>query len=439
MRPFHRTFLTALCVVFLTKSGLAAEGGWTLAEAIAHARAHHPEVASAEARGDLATATVEARRADRWPRLALEGGYMQTTNPMRGFGAILSQGTFDSTIDFNHPGQIDALTASLQAAYPLYTGGQRSAHLAAAEKQAEAANRDRASVTARQDEAVVDAYFSIRQADAVMRSIEAGIKVLEENLRISRAREASGDLIKTERLNIEVELARLERERLATAHARQLARFRFANVLGLENAAGIELADNDPSVAAMPVPASSSPTRRAEVEAARARLDAAREMLRAARAGRRPSVNAFASVDWNKGFRREGDGDSWTAGVAVRLPIFDGFATRSHVRQAQAQVRIAEEALRGLELNLDLALEQARLNHELAIAQLEVTRQQVLQATEAAELSRERFAQGTLLSTELIGVESRLVEAQVQEALARQSERAALAHYRRAAGLPILP
>jgi outer membrane protein len=433
--------LPALSLGLCLVAPLAAQSpeDWTLAGAIAQARHAHPDALLALAQVELATASLEEAGAMRWPRVHLAGRYFQTTHPMQGFGAILSQGTFDETIDFNAPGQLDGLSVGLEVAYPLYTGGRREALLGAARKRLEARQFDRATAEARLADAVVAGYFTIRQADALMDSIGSGIAVLEETLRVSRAREASGDLIRTERLNLEVELARLERERLAAAHRQRLARSRFAFLLGSPPGTVVRLAGNDPAVAAMSAPDLLTTARRSELEAARAEVAAAREHLSAARAGQRPSLNAFARGDLDKGFRREGDGTSWTAGVAVEMPLFDGFATRSRMRQAQARQRLAEEQLRRLELSLALELEQARLDHELALAQLRVTRQQVAQATEAAELSRERFAAGSLLSTELIGVESRLVDARVQEALATHAERASLAHLRRAAGLPILP
>jgi outer membrane protein TolC len=149
-------------------------------------------------------------------------------------------------------------------------------------------------------------------------------------------------------------------------------------------------------------------------------------------------VDAFASMQADQGWRRDGDGTSWTAGLVMSMPIFDGNKTKAEKAGAMARERMAAEQVRRLELSLELELEQARLAHELALAQKAVAERQVEQANEAAALSRERFAAGTLLSTELIGVESRLINANVQLALATSQERTALAHLRRACGRNIL-
>ena len=417
--------------------GLSAET-WTLERALRRAQAEHPDAEMARARLEEAEARVAEARSGNLPRLDARLHYLQTTNPMQGFGLILSQGTFDDTINFNDPGQIDALTGSLEGRYRLYAGGARGARIRSAEAMVRSGEEGLSAAETALAEAVVKAYFGIRQADAIVRSLESGIEVLEENLRVSKVREEAGELIRTERLNLEVQLADLQRQLLERRNEAKLARFQFAFLLGMPPASEVSLAADDPSVEAIIPPAVLSSAQRPELKAARAALQAAGEQVEAARGGRLPTVDAYANWQADKGWRRDGDGTSWTAGLVMNLPVFDGHSTRARVAGALARQRNAAERLRKLELAFQIELEEARLAHELAEAQREVARKQVSQAQEAAELSRERFAAGTLLSTELIGVESRLTEARVQLALATANERIALAHLRRVAGHAIL-
>jgi outer membrane protein TolC len=409
-----------------------------LAAALAEAQAAHPDALMAAARLEEAEAAYREAKAVRIPRLDARVSYMQTTSPMLGFGSILNQGSFDNTIDFNDPGQLDALTAAVEGRYRLYSGGAVKAGIESASAMVAFGEYGVAAAQSGLGDAVVAAYFGIRQADQVVRSIEAGIQVLEENLRISRVREEAGELIRTERLNLEVELAALERERLGAEHGTRLARFRLAYLLGLGPETEIELVDPDPSVQGIRKPETLGIGNRPELMAARASLEAAQQQSHVASAGRLPTVDAYANYQADHGWRREGDGTSWTAGIVVNMPVFDGFSTGARVAGARARERAAAEQLRRMELLFETELEEARLAHELALAQREVAVKQVGQAEEAAQLSRERFAAGTLLSTELIGVESRLVDARVQLALATAREHTALAHLRRVAGYPIL-
>ncbi|MGC9452352.1 MAG: TolC family protein [Oceanipulchritudo sp.] len=424
-----------LCVPWVSSQ---ASGPWTLAGALEEALAGHPDAEEQRARLAAAEAAYREAAASLLPRVDVKVNYMQTTNPMQGFGSILSQGSFDNSLDFNDPGQLDGLTGALEGRYRIYSGGARKAGIDAAAAMREAGEYRVKAAEHGLEDAVVGAYFGIKQADEIVRSIEAGIRVLEENVRVSKVREETGELIRTERLNLEVQLAAMERERLGAEHGARLARFRLGYLLGLPPGTEIELASGDPSVEGIRMPPEMSIRNRPELQAAEAGLEAAAKQVKGARAGHLPSVDAYASWQADKGWRREGDGTSWTAGLVLSLPVFDGFTTRAQVAGAKARERVAAEQLRRMELAFEVELEEARLGHELARAQKEVARKQVSQAEEAAELSRERFAAGTLLSTELIGVESRLVDARVQLALATARERTALAHLRRVAGYPVL-
>ena len=421
------------------ESGLAPEGPWTLEAALERARAVHPDAEMARARLAQAEARLARAKAGRLPRVDLRASYVQTTDPMQGFGIILSQGTFDNTIDFNDPGQLDSLSGAVEGRYRLYAGGSRKARIGAAEAARTAREDSVAAAEAALADAVVKAYFGIRQADEVVESLRSGLRVLEENLRVSKVKEEAGELIRTERLNLEVRVAAMRRELLSGEHRARLARHQLAFLLDLPPRAALELADGDPGIGAIVPPGRLGIENRAELRAARAAVEAAEDQVRAAQGGRLPTIDAFANYKADKGFRRDGDGTSWTAGVSVSLPIFDGHATRSQIAEARAGLREAEERLRRLRRGLEVDLAEARLAHELAVEQREVARRQREQAREAAELSRERFAAGTLLSTELIGVESRLVEARTQLAIATARERTALAHLRRVTGLSILP
>jgi outer membrane protein TolC len=177
---------------------------------------------------------------------------------------------------------------------------------------------------------------------------------------------------------------------------------------------------------------------RPELAALQSAVAAAQHEADAAAAQRMPAVDTFARYQIDKGWRRSGDGSSWTAGIAVSVPLFDGQAIRNDIAAAKAHEREASEQLRRARMALHLAYQEAKLAYELTRKQHEVALKMVDHATEAAELSRQRYAAGTLLSTELIGVESRLINARVQLAVATAQQQISLAKLRRAAGLPIL-
>ena len=432
MSVFYRFLLAA----GLFSSNLA--GAMTLAQAVDEARAASPDARAAEARVAIADAARTGSDAALFPQVVASASYMQTNSPMNAFGAILNTGTFDDSINFNRPGQMDAATLSLYLRQPLYTGGRIAAGRASARAMSEAALFEKDAALAALDVSVVRGYFAIRQAGESVKALEAALASYEENLRVARLREQAGQLLASERLNLEVQKARTESLLLEAHQQEALARAYLAVLLGLKADASPELADSDPTLVLLADPGETAHEPWPELRAMDGRVRAATEAVSIAKSGKRPEVGAFAGVDGNKSWRRDGDGESWTAGVSVSMNVFDGKATDAKVAAAYGALDEARALRRKVELALELRLQQAKINHAVALSQLEVCRRQVEQAEESARLSRERFSAGALLSAELIGVESRLADARVQLAKTQSLERVTMAELRLALGLPVI-
>ena len=170
-----------------------------------------------------------------------------------------------------------------------------------------------------------------------------------------------------------------------------------------------------------------------------ARQRAAEAMVEAARSGHRPSVNAFASYQYDHGWQLNRGADSWLAGVSVDVNLFDGGQTSGKIRQAAAELLQVKELRRKAELGIGLEVEQARLAHDDAVERLAVTASVVEQAEESASLTQARFQKEALLTADLIGAESRLIEARLRRTVAASDERMAVVDLRRALGFDPLP
>lgn len=441
LRPHPLVAWILGAILSLPLAAQPATAPWTLRSALTTARNHSPEADMAAARLERAQAMVDQAGAGKLPQVSLRAGYTQTNNPMMAFGSILNQGAFTPAIDFNAPGQVDNLNLTGTVAYNLYSGGRLSAHQAAAASRVVASEHDREVTFAQLDTAVARAYFSIQQTRETVAALEAAVATYEASLRVARLRFESGKLLRSELLNLEVELAQTREQHLAARQQATLAERQFLYLLGESPAAGspVALVENDPAISALAAPPTVSIEQRPERHALEARREAANAAVNAASSTRRPTLNAFASYQLDQGWRLGGDGDSWLAGLQAEWAIFDGKSAAGKIRAARADLAATEAAERQLELGLELELERARLAHTFAAEQLEVTTTLIAQAAEAARISRERFEAGTLLSAELIAVETRLTSARVRRAVATAAERIAVAELRRAAGLPILP
>jgi outer membrane protein TolC len=287
---------------------------------------------------------------------------------------------------------------------------------------------------------VVKAMLNIRKAREAVAAVEEGVRAYEAAASVAQARFDAGQLLKADLLSLKVQLAET-RETLSSArHGAALAERAFDFVLGVDPIGSpVDLAPNDPSLARLTVPDTRDYSRRPELLGLEARERAAESMVEAARSGHRPSVNAFASYQYDHGWQLTRAAESWLAGVAVDVDLFDGGQTAGKILQASAELAQAKDLRRKAEMEIGLEVEQARLAHDDALERLAVTARVVEQAEESASLTQARFQKEALLTADLIGAESRLIEARLRRTAADDDERLAVVDLRRALGFDPLP
>jgi outer membrane protein TolC len=429
----------AVVIAILLVAPLRAET-WTLERAVATALERSPDARIARARVEGAQALVQQARSAWFPQVSLSGRYTETNSPMMAFGSILNQRAFNFGLDFNHPGRIDNLNATGTIAYNLYSGGRATAGRKAAQAGALAADFDFRAARQQLAAGVVKAALDLQKAREAVGAVAGGVKAYEAAVAAARARFDAGQLLKADLLSLEVQLAQTRETLTSARHGAALAEQAFRFALGLEPAGEpVELVADDPALARLVAPESRDYSARPELLGLDARVHAAEAMVRSARGGRQPTVNAFASYQYDRGWKLGRDADGWLAGVAIDLNVFDGGQTSGKIRQAAAELEQVKELRRKAALGIALEVEQARLAHESAVERLAVAAGAVGQAEESAALSRARFEKEALLTADLIGAESRLLEARLRRTLASADERLALVDLRRALGLDPLP
>ena len=435
----NRLFIVALILASAVPLARADEP-WTLDRAVATALEHNPDARVARARIEAAQALVSQSQAAWLPQLSVSGRYTDTNSPMMAFGSILNQRAFSFGLDFNHPGKIDDLNATGTVAYNIYSGGRATAGREAAKAGAEAADFDLQATRNDLATAVVKAALNMRKAREAVGAVAGGVRAYEAAVSAAQARYEAGQLLKADLLSLEVQLAQTQ-EMLASAHhGAELAARAFQFVLGLEPIGGsVELADSDPALGRLVLPDTNDFSRRPELVGLQARVRAAAAMVNAARSGRRPTVNAFASYQYDQGWQLDRHADGWLAGLSVDMNIFDGGQTSGKVREADAGLTQIKEMLRKATLGVELEVEQARLSHADAVQTLSVATRAVEQAEESAALTRARFEKEAVLTADLIGVEGRLLEARLRRTAAAADDHMAVVELRRALGLQPLP
>jgi outer membrane protein TolC len=425
--------LLLLAAALLSSSAGAAEA-WTLERAIGHALTNSPDARIAQRRIAAARAGIDQANAALWPQLQLQSSYTRTDNPMLAFGSILNQRSFSPALDFNDVPDVDNLNVRGVLTMPLYAGGRIKAGRDAARANTEAARANAEAVRNTLAFEVARTFYTVLKTRELIRAAEAAVGSFEKHLVIASNRVDTGAALKLDVLDVQVKLAQSREDLARVRNASALSTRALRNALGIGTGA-IDVADRAPVVTA---PGGDDFSQRPEFLAMQQAERAAEAQVRQMKSGHRPRVNAFGSLDYDQGWVNDGDGKSYTAGVMVQWDLWDGKLTRGRVSEAQANLEAVREEQHKLRLAIDFEVEQGRRQLSEADERLAVTQGYVAQAQESVELTRARFEQGLVLSTQLIDAQTALTAARMRRAEAEADHRIAVAALRKALGLPQL-
>lgn len=104
--------------------------------------------------------------------------------------------------------------------------------------------------------------------------------------------------------------------------------------------------------------------------------------------------------------------DMAAIGITLRVPIFDGFATRSRVRQADVNLKKADEDIRQMKNSLNVEYENAKIKLRDNINTINAQRQNVILAQEIYQSTQNNYNNGLAALTDLLDTENALTQAQ---------------------------
>ncbi len=115
-------------------------------------------------------------------------------------------------------------------------------------------------------------------------------------------------------------------------------------------------------------------------------------------------------------FKKPSDNVFWsdfsTIGANLKIPIFNGFATRARVRQADIELKNTAEDIKDTKLSLDLAFENARTQIKNSLITIENQKENVTLAQQVLDNTQNNYQQGLATLTDLLDAENSYIEAQ---------------------------
>jgi len=313
------------------------------------------------------------------------------------------------------------LAGSLSAVYPLYTGGLVGARIAQAKAGVEVARHEQRRTDLEVVYDVTRAYHGAVLAHQLVTLARDTLTRMEATLTITESlyKTGSGRVKKTDYLRNKSMTESVRAMVADLEHQERTARAGLEAAVEWEAPGGIEIADEElayvPGEARLEATLDQADSSSPEIARVRAALVAARAGIDVARSGHLPKVGAFADLrlfgnSYDAGIMSARNKATWSIGVGVEVPVFQGFRVVNDVRAARAGAQKLEQQLVSLREGVAFEVKQV-------CSQLEKARTQLTATKEAYQAAKENRALNIRAYEDDLVETKDVIEAQLMEAL----------------------
>ena len=387
-----------------------------------------PSVELAGLREDESRARVTQARSGLLPNISLAGSWANRTVNPRALG--FSFAGVPSLI-----GPFDVVDGRVQLQQTIFDFSNLK-RVSAAKSQVAAATAEGSATAEASAQTVAVAYARATRAQAVVAARRADSSLAAELVTLAIAQQQAGVTASIDVTRARVQLAESAGRLILAQSQLERARIDLARSLGLDTATPIQLTDTlSVELGAATVPADRDAAvaqaieQRPDLAAELARGNAARTAASAISAERLPRLGLAA--DYGLSGNQLPDAVSTRAlAVQVTLPVLDGFRREGRLAEQKAVARQSDVRARDLRQQVAADVDGALLDLRSAAAQLMISRERLLLATEEVSQARQRFEAGVAGNIEVINAQESLVrarEADIDARFAALSARIALA------------
>ena len=399
--------------------------------------------------GDALLLCLENNRDIQSSMLDIEGAYAQTRSSLSGFlpGFSTMYGytrygaaSTIETPDFSYTIQPEqSVRWSLMFSYPLYNGGRDRALYRAGEASIRAAEYDLRVEQAYRTLDVIQAYLGVLEAEAGLEAMRKTLSQLDEVSRTAQASYDAGLIPLNGLLSAQVARSQVAQAVSGMESGLELAKSALAilvtgNITDRWTLAPVEYPEMD-------IPFSLETMwdwamgNRPSLKS----LDAGREALSAQvdaiRSGNNPTVSFDAEYSRTGEDLIPGEG-SISGSINIFWNFYDFGGTDNRAAPLENQLEQLDLQREALATMIQQQVEQALLFVRTQLGNLDVSREAVAQAVEAARVARRRQEEGLGLMIEVLDAEATLAQTEVNYIQVLYDYYAGLAGLSRAVGMP---
>ncbi|MBP0598492.1 TolC family protein [Herbaspirillum sp. LeCh32-8] len=301
----------------------------------------------------------------------------------------------------------------------LFDFGGRAANLDAANRQLTAALLSHDAALQKALTTAVGAYFDVLTAQAQTQTGEEAVRLAEQTVAVTTRRFARGAAAQSDTLQADAALAKAQLAAQRALGEQKKALSVLVYTMNLPSGTPLLLAaaaqaPTAESIQGLSYWLTQAQAQHPEILAARAQWEASKAKVTAARSEGLPTID-FTANHYRNGYPNQGlqttRSNTTTWGIALNIPIFEGFSRTYKIRGAQAQAEQNEARLADVERRTLLEVVKAHADAVSAQENLSSSTKLLDAARAAVESSERRYAKGAADILELLQQQNALAEA----------------------------
>jgi len=321
------------------------------------------------------------------------------------------------TAAISEPDPTASLSGNAQLSYSLYTSGERTARIRAAEEQLRSDELDveRQSEDTRLN--VTNDYYSLQQADETVRIQQSAVGNALASLNDAIAQLNAGVGTRFDVLRFQVNLANAQQNLTNALSQQVVARRQLANRISLAQTVNVSAADPVQLAGLWNLTLEESILQafqnRAELQQVLAQRNISEQQRRLALSQLGPKLNFVASYNLIDQF---GDtvpaSKGYSVGLQASLNLYDGGAAAAGADQQRANISIAEATFARQRNQIRFDVEQYYANLQSNLNNVNTSSVALNQARESVRLAQLRFRAGVGTQTEVISAQDAQTQAE---------------------------
>ncbi len=391
-------FLIAAILVMPVAHGETLDDAWRMAAG------RDAGLAAIRSRADAGRAGELAARAERWPKVTIDGSY-QRFDDAPSFSFPVGAGNFTSPELVTDD---DYLMGRARVEVPLFTGGRVAAGIESAQQAARGAGLATESYEQDLRLEVATAYVDVLRARRTLAAAESAVASLTAHVNDVAVMVEREAVTRNDLLAARVTLADAAQLRLSAENRSAMALAAYNRLLGepMDRLAELE----DPVNA--PLPATSvqelverAMANRRELAGLEARALSLAGQARRENASRWPQVGLMADYQHLENQVLD-DEDFALLGVGFSWTLFDAGRVQQRANALRSESRAAVRDRDELQSRVALEVRQAWLDVREAVARVPLTREAVDQADENLRVGRELYSVALATNTVVLDAEA---------------------------------